>query len=367
MPIAFLGRGSVTVAVKDGAGNPVYGAVVTVYGYSIFGGTPAITGTAVDGTFTVGDLFLGTFTVQARDPLTNQAASLTGELTVAAPNATKVLTLSSFAGLQGTVYRADGITTVSGATVSAFGVSTLTDTQGHYAFSFLPLGTSVISVREPVSRGIGQGTVTLDQQGQTRTADVTLFAQGTLVVTVQTANHAPVPNAEVRIGAGAGFASDSLFAATGADGTVVVDHVIVGQFSVLAIAGTLRGTVTGVLTANAQKAVLVQLEPTASIAGTVRAPNDAPVSEGTVSIAGGFANLTVPIAPDGTFRADNLNFGGYTLAAYDSAGRVRARVTTPIILAVPNQVVSTSMKFVGLGSVEGRVINPDGSAPSASP
>ena len=362
VPIAFLGRGSVTVAVKDGAGNPVYGAVVTVYGYSIFGGTPAITGTAVDGTFTVGDLFLGTFTVQARDPLTNQAASLTGELTVAAPNATKVLTLSSFAGLQGTVYRADGITTVSGATVSAFGVSTLTDTQGHYAFSFLPLGTSVISVREPVSRGIGQGTVTLDQQGQTRTADVTLFAQGTLVVTVQTANHAPVPNAEVRIGAGAGFASDSLFAATGADGTVVVDHVIVGQFSVLAIAGTLRGTVTGVLTANAQKAVLVQLEPTASIAGTVRAPNDAPVSEGTVSIAGGFANLTVPIAPDGTFRADNLNFGGYTLVAYDSAGRVRARVTTPIILAVPNQVVSTSMKFVGLGSVEGRVINPDGSS-----
>ena len=194
VPIAFLGRGSVTVAVKDGAGNPVYGAVVTVYGYSIFGGTPPITGTAVDGTFTVGDLFLGTFTVQARDPLTNQAASLTGELTAAAPNATRVLTLSSFAGLQGTVYRADGVTTVSGATVSAFGISTLTDTQGHYAMSFLPLGTVAVSVREPASRGIGQGAVTLDQQGQTKTVDVTLFAQGTLVVTVQTANHAPVPN-----------------------------------------------------------------------------------------------------------------------------------------------------------------------------
>ena len=108
-----------------------------------------------------------------------------------------MLTLSSFASLQGTVYRADGVTTVSGATVSVFGVSTLTDTQGHYAFSFLPLGTSAVSVRETASRGIGQGDVTLDQQGQTKTADVTLFAQGTLVVTVQTANHAPVPNAEV--------------------------------------------------------------------------------------------------------------------------------------------------------------------------
>ena len=117
----------------------------------------------------------------------------------------------------------------------------------------------------------------------------------------------------------------------------------------LAIAGTLRGTSIGTLTANAQKAVLVQLEPTASITGTVRAPNDAPVTAGTVSGGGGLASFNVPISPDGTFRVDNLNFGAYTLTAYDSAGRVRARVTTPIILATPNQVASTSMKFVGLG------------------
>ena len=76
MPVAFLGRGSVTVTVKDGAGNAVNGALVTVYGYSIFGGTPPIQGTAIGGTFTVGELFLGTFTVQAKDPATNQAASV---------------------------------------------------------------------------------------------------------------------------------------------------------------------------------------------------------------------------------------------------------------------------------------------------
>ena len=56
VPVAFLGRGSVTVMVKDSLGNAVNGALVTVYGYSIFGGTPPIQGTAIGGTFTVGDL-----------------------------------------------------------------------------------------------------------------------------------------------------------------------------------------------------------------------------------------------------------------------------------------------------------------------
>ena len=359
-PVAFLGRGSVTVTVKDGSGNAVNGALVTVYGYSIFGGTPPIQGTAIGGTFTVGNLFLGTFTVQARDPLTNQAASVTGDLTASAPDAARVLTLSSYANLQGTVYRADGVTTVSGATVSAFGVSTLSDTQGHYALSFLPLGTSAVSVRDAASRGIGQGSVTLDQQGQTRNVDVTLFAQGTLVVTVQTANQVPVPNASVRVSAGSGVASDVLFGTTGANGTVVIDHVIVGPFSVIANSSTLQGTAAGTLSAGQQQSVLVQLEPTASITGTVKAPNGAP-AVGTVFGQGGNASFTIVLDADGAFRADNLNLATYQITAYDSQNRVRAH-SAPVVLAASNQVASTSMKFVGLGGVNGRVLNPDGSS-----
>jgi len=81
-----------------------------------------------------------------------------------------------------------------------------------------------------------------------------------------------------------------------------------------------------------------------------------------VSGTGGFASFSVPIGPDGTFRVNNLNFGSYLLTAYDGFGHVRARVTTPIVLAAPNQVASANMKFVGLGRVEGRVFNPDGSS-----
>jgi hypothetical protein len=360
VPVAFLGRGSVTVAVKDAFGNAVNGALVTVYGYSIFGGTAPIAGTAVGGTFSVGNLFLGTFTVQARDPITNQAATVTGTLTAAAPNAAPVLTLSSYANVQGTVYRADGVTTVSGATVSAFGVSTVSDTQGRFALSFLPLGTSFVSVRDDATRGVGQGSVTLDQAGQTKTVNVTLIAQGTLVVTVQTANQVPVSNATVRVTAGNSVAGDVLYGTTGLNGTVVIDHVIVGSFSVQATSSTLRGGASGTLLAGQQQAVLVQLEPTASIAGTVKAPNGAPAA-GTVSGQGGNASFTVTLAADGTFQADNLNLGTYSLTAYDAQNRVRAHAAA-VVLAAANQVASTTMKFVGLGGVNGRVLNPDGSS-----
>ncbi|MEN3340225.1 MAG: large repetitive protein, partial [Acidobacteriota bacterium] len=362
-PASFLGRGSLVVVVKDGGGSLVKAALVNVLTSSIFGNAPAISGTAVDGTFTVPNLLFGTFLVQAINPTSSQAASMSGSITVATPPVTVVLALASYGGVQGTVYRADGTTTVAGATVTAAGnISTITDTQGKYALAFLPLGTTTLFVREPASRGIGVGSVTLGVQGETRPVNINLFPQGTLIVTVQTANGASVPGATVRIGAGAGFASDNLVATTGADGTVIVDHVITGAFSVRADAGNLLGFASGTLAPNEQRPVLVHLQATASITGTVRAPNDALVTDGSVTIAAGPIGGTVPMGPDGTFRFDNLTFGSYMLLARDVHDRVRAHVFSPIVLASPDQVAHTSMKYVGLGSVGGRVLNPDGSS-----
>jgi hypothetical protein len=362
-PVTFVGRGSVTVTVKDAAGHPVNGATFTLFGFSVFGSSAPVSGTAVNGTFTVPNLFYGTFLAQAKDPATNQAGSISGEITAGVPNVTATLTLSSFAALQGIVYRADGVTTVPGATVSAFGNSTVTDTQGHYAFAFLPLGATTVSVHDTATRGIGFAPATLDQQGQLKNVDVTLLPQGTLIVNVQGANQMPVANASISINAGSGAASDVLTAVTGASGSAIVNHVIVGPFTVHATAANRTGTASGTLAAGEQRTVLVQLEPTAGITGIVRAPNDAPVSGGSVQVVGSTGyQVTVPIGADGTFHADNLNLASYTLTARDVAGRIRARVTDPIVLAVPNQEAQTTMTFVGLGTVGGRVINPDGSS-----
>jgi len=195
--------------------------------------------------------------------------------------------------------------------VSAFGISTLTDTQGHYVMSFLPLGTSAVSVREPASRGIGQSpAVTLDQQGQTKTATSRCSRRARSVVTVRPRNHAPVPS-RGSIGAGAGFASDTSGRYDRRDGTAIVDHVIVGPFSG---AGDCRHSERHVhrnVDGDAQKTVLVQLEPTASITGDREGAQRRAGDCGYGVRAPGVRQLLVPIGRDGTIRVDNLNFGSY--------------------------------------------------------
>ena len=125
-------------------------------GFSVFGAAPPVSGTAVSGTFTAQNMFFGTFLVQA-EILDQLAASVSGSITASDPAVTKVVTLASYGAVQGTVYRADGTTTVSGATVTVGSISTVTDAQGRYARRLLPLGTSTISVRDQPREALDSG------------------------------------------------------------------------------------------------------------------------------------------------------------------------------------------------------------------
>ena len=354
--VSFLGSATVTITVKDGGGNPVPGANVSLYGFNVFAATPVITRTADgNGQAVFQNVAVGTFRVDAQDPITGRGGSAGGEVANLQPVFRQV-TLASFGSLNGTVYRPDGTTPVAGAMVTAAGLSTTTDTQGRYALAFVPLGTFTVTARDEATRDFGTSQpVFLTVQGATRTADVTLLAQGTLVITVTDANGSPVKGASVLIGGLSGGSGQ-----TGDGGVAIIEHVIAGAFTVDAFFGSLHGTALGILAANEQKAVLVKLPPTASIAGIVKAPNDAPADAGKVVVDGTL--LSSPIAADGTFRFDGLLLGTYTLSAYDAAGRVRAHTRTPVALSVLNQVAQASLKFVGLGAVGGRVVNPDGSS-----
>ncbi len=355
--VTFLGSATVTVTVKDGGGNPVAGANVSFYGFSVFGAAPVITRTADgNGQAVFESVSIGTFRVDAQDPVTGRGGSIGGDVVANLQPVFKQLTLASFGGITGTVFRSDGTTPVSGAMVSVAGLSTTTDTVGRYAFAFVPLGTLIVNARDEATRDIGSSAaVVLTEQGVTKTANITLLAQGTLVITVTDASGAPVKGATVLIG---GLGSTS--AQTGDGGVAVVEHVISGNFTVDALFGILHGTASGFLAPDQQKPVLVKLPATASIAGTVLAPNDAPADAGTVLVDG--QSFSAPIAPNGTFRIDGLLFGVYSLTAVDKQGRVRAHTSSPIVLASLNQVAQASLKFVGLGSVGGRVVNPDGSS-----
>jgi 5-hydroxyisourate hydrolase-like protein (transthyretin family) len=361
LPITFLGSGTVTITVKDGAGNTVKGANVALQGFTVFGQVPLITRTSNDsGQATFTGVSVGTFRVDANDPVTGRGASVAGELTSDQQVVEREVTLASYGTVAGTVFRADGMTTVSGATVTLGNLSTVTDTAGHYEFAFVPLGGFSITVRDDAVLGQGSATGTLTQHGSTLTVNVTLLPQGALVITVRDANDHLVPGASVGVGASLGSAQASFSGTTGDSGTVVFDHVLAGTFTVLARYGGLAGTAAGTLIADDQNAVTVTLQPTASITGLVRAPNLAPVTEGSVWITN--RNQSVPIQPDGTYRFEGLPLGSYSLQVRDSSNRVRARSVVDVQLTIPNQEGVADFTFVGLGTVTGRVVNPDGSS-----
>ena len=362
--VSYIGRGSVIGTVRDGGNNAAANVPITLTSTSLFGQAPIIVAnTAQDGTFRFDGVFVGSFTVQARDPATNLAGTVSGAVNSNLQLVTADIRLAQWGGLQGTVFRADGVTPLVGGSVQvSAGVASLTtetDSAGHYAFGFLPLGPFSVSVSEPATRGIGRATGTLAVQAQVVTQNVTLFPQGTLVITVTDANGALVPGAVVRVSSNNNLAGDSIETSTGQNGIVVVEHVLASQsVTVLGLANSLTGYVQTTLQANEVKPVTIQLQPTGSITGTVFRPDgQTPASDARVGLFG----TLLQVNADGTFRFDNLTLRAYEVAAYDGQGRKRA-LATNIVLNQNGQIATVNLTFVGIGSVIGRVLNPNSSS-----
>jgi len=367
--IVFLGTGTVTGTVLL-AGTPVPNAQLTFNSWSIFGSAPQIVANAnPDGTFTFSNVPVGSFSVVARDEATGQAGSASGTLQQHGQSQAITVHLANYATLAGQVYRSDGTTIVAGAQVSILGPvsrQTETDAEGRYQFEILPLGSYSITAQEPGTHGYAAATAQLQTHLATVTRDLSMLPQGRVLVTVTDAAGLPVGNAYVSIQATAGARIDSYSGSTLPDGTLLVEHVLAGALQLSARFGSLYGSATAVLAAGALLPVTVALEPTGSIAGTVFEPiGQTPAAGARVFVAG--TSLNVTTAADGTFRLDGLRMGRYDLQVYDAANRLRAR-TDPgaaaddLVLASNGQIAQRDFTLVGLGTVTGRVFNPDASS-----
>src|SRR5581483_10824140 len=95
--VVFVGSAPVTITVKDGAGNPVAGATVSFYAFSVFGAAPVITRTAdANGQAVFENVSVGTFRVDAQDPVTGRGGSIGGDVAANLQPVFKQLTLASF-------------------------------------------------------------------------------------------------------------------------------------------------------------------------------------------------------------------------------------------------------------------------------
>ena len=390
MVVPYLGRGTITGTVIDASGDAVANAQIKLWARSIFSFETRTISAEQDGTFVFDDIFTGTFSATAEDTATHMAAKEDGTIDYHEHTVNLTMQLGSWASLEGTVYRADGMTTVSGARVSVGNVSTTTDVNGQYRFEVLPLGMYTITATDVTARGVGRDTVTLDSLGETGQLDIVFNGQGTLVVTVEDADGIPVEGASIRGRDSAlGYVSPTeqyqweISATTDNSGIAVIEHVVVGWFEIHARKGIQTGDADGDITADEVLPVTVSLEPVGTIEGTVYEPDGVTPAQGIVEVTllGGVQPQHVIADEDGKFIFEGIplydwvgNPRTYGLMAYEGGqlypdgsyggGQLRAR-EDDIILETNGQVITQDLTLIGLGTVTGRVIMPDNSSASS--
>jgi len=290
--VPFLGRGIVRGTVLDAYGVEVPNAQVKLWAASIFGSENTTITADQDGTFVFDDVFIGTFSVTAEDTATHMAAKEDGTIDDHEHTVNLTMQLGSWASLEGTVYRADGTTTVSGARVYVGNISTTTDVNGQYRFEVLPLGSYTVRATEQATRGLGTDTISLDTLGETGLLDITFSPQGMLVVTVEDFNGDPVDGASVRVEDTAKYnlpfveqRNWEILETTDGNGIAVINFVLEGLFKINATFGSLTGETSGSIAADEILPVTVSLEPVGTIEGTVYEPDGITPAQNVVKVS----------------------------------------------------------------------------------
>ena len=351
--------GTVTGLITNQSGQPVPGAQVTVIGNN--GTFTATSGT--DGRYSVDHVAPGSVSVQVRDPISGFAGRSSGSISFAGQVLTLNIQLVPFGTVTGTVFRFDGSTAVVGAQVTLFGGNggtTVTDALGHYQFDFVPLGSFTVDVTDPVTGDRGRTSNQVSANGELRTVNVVLNGVGSLAVTVKDAAGNLITSAQITV-----FEQNQfgvvLTGKTQSDGTFTFSNVLAGNFFVTAThpVTQLSGSLSSAVTAGVANSVTVQLQPAGTVLGrALNADGITPLANVTVQIFGPVFRQ-VNTASDGSFRFDALPLGSYTLQSFDSAGRLRAR-NTGVSVANNGDVITSNLVFVGLGTVQGIVRNPNG-------
>ncbi len=376
--VAYLGRGSVHVTVKDAGGRPVPNAELSFNTTSIFGAEYLTATAALDGTYTFEGVFIGDFAVTAKDPVTQMGATGEGNVTSHGQVVEITLEVGEWASLEGFVVRADGTTPIVGAQVSTWGGRTETDENGHYRFELLRLGNHPVEAKELLSRAYGEAVIVLATNGQTEHLDIVCFGQGTLIVTVEDAQGRVVSGASIRMTENPPTVVDAM---TNEDGLAVIEKINKGAFTLKAESAGLSGIYEGTIAEEETLEITVTLEETGTLSGVVYQPYGVTPVE-TVQVKAMAQNVGFFYAitgPDGRFTFENMprftryaaGIAEYSLEAYEGGtvqangsyvgGQLRAKVEG-LVIESQGEEVEQDLVLIGLGTVEGQVWIPGGQA-----
>ena len=230
----------------------------------------------------------------------------------------------------------------------------------------MPVGAFRITVFHP-GTGRGGGTDgTVNFNGQTAQADVTLSAQGTVEGFVYTASGMTVAKAKVTIKTGemVGFrqAGWQIVLTSNLEGRFRASGIPAGRYVIEAIDETtnINGTAEGTITTEGEVVRTdVRLKATGTIYGTVLlADGVTPAAHAEVTVAGETYGRTAVADAEGTYSFSTVPIGSYTVIAKEQTGFDGGQSTG--VISHEGQLSRVDIVFVGTGNVLGRVIRADG-------
>ena len=280
------------------------------------------------------------------------------------------------ASLAGRVLESDGSTGAAGVAVSVKGrmISTdylttggyetglvgvaVTDSSGGFSFTGLPAGSLTVTALRKATAETAKTSVYIEP-GQSKTTSIVLPGYGGQVsgcVTDALGN--PVPNAVV--------SSGYSIAKADATGCFTFTNMPLGPYTITArkLSGMAVGSASGTLfTKNDAPQVLLAIEPTGSIRGTVREADEAtPVSSQKVQLwikkGGEYLIGTTVTDSSGHYEFKDYPTGDYSVRAVAENYGDGGMAFTSLTAAGDERTVNVN--FRGMGEISGRVLEDAG-------
>ncbi len=373
--IMLAAGAGVTGTITAPGGINVAGLAVTLTINSAVGLQTYTATSASGGTFSFSNVALGSFTVTVQGP-TGYAGFANGSLGVAGQNASVAITLVAAGTVTGTVVESDGTTPAAGIQVQIYGqtqairqglvATTTTDTNGSFSSSQVPIGGFTIVAINTTTGDQGEATGSITAANQQVPVHIVLAGLGTLNITVQNSNGQPDIGAAITV---IGPFNSRYTATSGQQGTATISNVLAGTELVSATdpVTNLAGSTSATLTPGGTQSVTVMLQASGTISGHVYEPDGSTPAAGaivTIYGTGQLAYLYSAVATtksDGSYQFTGVPLGVLGMVVQDSNSVLRAK-TASIVLSSNGQIVTQDETFTGIGTVQGTVTNPDGTA-----
>jgi hypothetical protein len=329
---------------------------------------PFSTQSAPNGSYSISGLNPGVYRVSTSNAFFPTTVSKGGTLVPNTDQQCDLSLVSTLAGkIQGRVFQPDGTTPAGAGVEVTIGGGSLadatvrTDENGHYEFAeVFSAGGYTLTAVDPANGNTNRVSISI-QRNQDAIADIQLHGNGSLRVHVVDGAGNPVSNGSVNLD-GTSYPNAHRYVQLTPDqgGTVLFAGLPEGQYGISAAQGALGGRTSATIPNGSTVDVVIQLQATGSIKGTVFMPDGTtPIGLADVQLTVNGRTVGYTVTSDADDAAGSFSFlyvptGEFTLDVFDNrTGRV-GRSTGRVI--IQGQSVITNVKLLPIGAVAGQVM-----------